>query len=100
VPTVEARDEFWHEKQAGAATSGAAKAAPNRAIAMPSPSPFPLLAAGGLALAAGGMIAAVWPLAGLGLALLTVSLVGWALEPGVSPSPTPAAGQPARPHRV
>jgi cytochrome c oxidase subunit 1 len=93
IPTVHSLDEFWHRKyaedksgqlvpvQAGAADHEAGP--PSRAIHLPSPSYWPLVAAFGLPIMAYGVIYSWW-LVGLGVAVTLVGVYGWALEPSVA----------------
>ncbi|MBX6342362.1 MAG: cytochrome c oxidase subunit 4, partial [Thermomicrobiaceae bacterium] len=86
VPTVEARDEFWHEKYGKAKVTKEQRVANEtgnphgHAIHLPPPSYFPVLAALGLALLAGGLIYTP-VMSVVGGVLLVVSLYGWAFEP-------------------
>ena len=94
IPTVHARDDFWHQKyvedETGRAVpiegGGVQKPEEEHAegeghgIHMPSPSFFPLIAAIGLPIIATGLIydAAI---VAVGVAVLVVGIYGWALEP-------------------
>ena len=95
IPTVRARDAFWHSKYVEDETGrpvpivgGGAQEAEEEeqaeggghGIHMPSPSFFPLIAAIGLPIIATGLIydAAI---VAVGVAVLVVGIYGWALEP-------------------
>jgi cytochrome c oxidase subunit 1 len=95
IPTVQARDAFWHRKYTEDETGrpvpivGGGAQAPEEeehaegeghGIHMPSPSFFPLIAALGLPIIATGLIydAAI---VAVGVAVLVVGIYGWALEP-------------------
>jgi cytochrome c oxidase subunit 1 len=95
IPTVRARDAFWHSKYVEDETGrpmpivgGGAQEAEEEeqaeggghGIHMPSPSFFPLIAAIGLPIIATGLIydAAI---VAVGVAVLVVGVYGWALEP-------------------
>ena len=98
IPTVKARDDFWHQKyvedQAGRpvpVVAGGAQGAPANEhdgseedhevhIHMPSPSIFPLIAALGLPIIAAGLIYD-YALVAVGAAVLMVGIYAWALEP-------------------
>jgi cytochrome c oxidase subunit 1 len=97
IPTVHARDEFWHRKYqedaegnvlpavAGAAVEVAQGGSEGHGdarhdIHLPSPSYFPLIAAAGLPVIATGLIYD-YALVAVGAALLVVGIYGWALEP-------------------
>jgi cytochrome c oxidase subunit 1 len=95
IPTVRARDDFWHRKYVEDETGrpvpivGGGAQEPEEeehaeggghGIHMPSPSFFPLIAALGLPIIATGLIydAAI---VAVGVAVLVVGIYGWALEP-------------------
>ena len=95
IPTVRARDAFWHSKYVEDETGrpvpivGGGAQEPEEeeqaeggghGIHMPSPSFFPLIAAIGLPIIATGLIydAAI---VAVGVAVLVVGVYGWALEP-------------------
>ena len=95
IPTVRARDAFWHSKYVEDETGRAVPIVGGGAqepgeeeqeeggghgIHMPSPSFFPLIAAIGLPIIATGLIydAAI---VAVGVAVLVVGVYGWALEP-------------------
>ena len=95
IPTVRARDDFWHQKYEEDETGrpvpivGGGAQEPEEeehaegeghGIHMPSPSFFPLIAAIGLPIIATGLIydAAI---VAVGVAVLVVGIYGWALEP-------------------
>ena len=95
IPTVRARDAFWHSKYVEDETGrpvpivgGGAQETEEEehaeggghGIHMPSPSFFPLIAAIGLPIIATGLIydAAI---VAVGVAVLVVGIYGWALEP-------------------
>ncbi|MCH6556068.1 MAG: cytochrome c oxidase subunit I [Chloroflexi bacterium] len=95
IPTVRARDAFWHRKYVEDETGrpvpivGGGAQEPEEeeqaeggghGIHMPSPSFFPLIAAIGLPIIATGLIydAAI---VAVGVAVLVVGVYGWALEP-------------------
>ena len=95
IPTVRARDAFWHSKYVEDETGrpvpivgGGAQETEEEehaeggghGIHMPSPSFFPLIAAIGLPIIATGLIydAAI---VAVGVAVLVVGVCGWALEP-------------------
>ncbi len=95
IPTVRARDAFWHSKYVEDETGrpvpivgGGAQETEEEeqaeggghGIHMPSPSFFPLIAATGLPIIATGLIydAAI---VAVGVAVLVVGIYGWALEP-------------------
>ena len=95
IPTVRARDAFWHSKYVEDETGRAVPIVGGGAqeteeeeqaeggghgIHMPSPSFFPLIAAIGLPIIATGLIydAAI---VAVGVAVLVVGIYGWALEP-------------------
>jgi len=95
IPTVRARDAFWHRKYVEDETGrpvpivggGAQETEEDEqaeggghGIHMPSPSFFPLIAAIGLPIIATGLIydAAI---VAVGVAVLVVGIYGWALEP-------------------
>ena len=98
IPTVHARDQFWHEKYtedaegrpipvvAGAANGHEEEGHEDHedhgghGIHMPSPSYFPLLAALGFPIMATGFIYD-YALVAVGAAVLFVGIYGWALEP-------------------
>jgi len=92
IPTVRARDDFWHRKYredesgraipvvAGAAVEEEHAAGEHHAIHMPSPSFFPLIAALGLPMVALGLMYD-YALVAAGAAVLVVGVYGWALEP-------------------
>ncbi len=95
VPTVHARDPFWHKKYtedaegrpipvvAGAANGHEEEGYEDHgghSIHMPSPSYFPLLAALGFPIMATGFIYD-YALVAVGAAVLFVGIYGWALEP-------------------
>lgn len=85
IPTVHSREAYWDFKhRSGPSVEAEQNINPGpsvaRGIHMPPPSYWPILAASGLALAGAGLV--VRPLAIIpGLALLIVSLHGWAYEP-------------------
>ncbi|HET9017341.1 MAG TPA: cytochrome c oxidase subunit I [Thermomicrobiaceae bacterium] len=91
IPTVHSRDAFWEEKQSGGAQSPVRAQPPVRGgaedesralgIHMPPPSYFPVLVALGLAVVGAGMVAQIPVVVGVGMALMIVSLYGWAFEP-------------------
>ena len=92
VPTVHARDDFWHRKYredesgraipvvAGGAVEEEHAAGEHHAIHMPSPSFFPLIAALGFPMVALGLMYD-YALVAAGAAVLVVGVYGWALEP-------------------
>jgi cytochrome c oxidase subunit 1 len=96
IPTVHARDDFWHQKYREDAEGNVIPAVAGAAvdvahggnghdehhgdIHMPSPSYFPLLAALGLPVIAFGLIYHI-PLVAVGAAMLLIGVYGWALEP-------------------
>jgi cytochrome c oxidase subunit 1 len=95
IPTVHARDEFWHRKYAedpggrpvpvpvGAAegheTEGSGHEA--HAIHMPSPSYWPLVAAAGLPVLGWGLVAGAYVLIAFGILVSLVGFFGWVFEP-------------------
>ncbi len=104
VPTIHARDEFWHRKYGEDAT-GRAFPRPEaelttpmipaivthdghgHGIHMPSPSYYPFVAALGFPLMAYGVILKVnhatvgWPMVATGVVALLMGIYGWCLEP-------------------
>ncbi len=101
IPTVHARDEFWHRKY-GEDESGRAIPRPeHRAVAvaerehemhghgihMPSPSYWPIVTAAGLPTMASGLLIttanalAGWVVVGIGALVLLAGIFGWSLEP-------------------
>jgi cytochrome c oxidase subunit I len=99
IPTVHARDPFWHEKYAEDAegrpipvVAGAANGHEEEGhdehgghgIHMPSPSYFPLIAAIGLPIMALGFIYD-YALVAVGAVILFFGIYGWALEPATEP---------------
>lgn len=98
VPVVTSRDEAWHRKYAGGPGEVPqpvpAGASPEHAdegehhgehIHMPDPSYWPLVLAIGIPIAGWGVITGVWALSGVGLAIVLVSALGWAIEPESEP---------------
>jgi len=91
VPSVHSRDAWWEEKQAhgtGAPAhaqppvrGGAEEGSEGLSIHMPPPSYFPVLVALGLATVGAGMVAQIPVIVGVGMALMVISLYGWAFEP-------------------
>ncbi|MFN2526766.1 MAG: cytochrome c oxidase subunit I [Actinomycetota bacterium] len=89
IPEVKTRDDFWHRKYAPAPgapapvrvfAGGANGPEEGHGIHMPSPSYFPLVAAGGIPLMAYGVIYSPLLIAG-GAVLALVGFYGWVLEP-------------------
>jgi len=92
IPTVRARDDFWHRKYredesgqpipvvAGGAVEEEHATGDHHAIHMPSPSFFPLIAALGFPMVALGLMYD-YALVAAGAAVLVVGVYGWALEP-------------------
>ena len=88
IPTVEGRDAWWIQKQQRGATAPAGGSygdAGNHAegghgIHLPGPSYFPMFAGLGLTLAAAGLLTSL-VLSFVGLAVMFISIYGWALEP-------------------
>ena len=104
VPTVHARDEFWHRKY-GEDASGRAferegwdrhtamipavetHGGHGHGIHMPSPSYYPLIAALGLPIMGYGLMAKVqnetvgWVTVAVGLLVMFLGVYGWSLEP-------------------
>ena len=95
IPTVHGRDAFWDQKYvegsdgrpvpvpAGAATAhseGYAAAESHHDIHMPGLSYFPIVAALGLALAAGGIMIHL-AVVGVGVLIAFFGIYGWAFEP-------------------
>jgi cytochrome c oxidase subunit 1 len=83
IPTIRARDSFWHEKYGGAEESmpvPAEAALPAKGIHMPSQSWFPFLTA--VAILIAGLFFAHHVMAGAlaGFALIVVSIWMWSLE--------------------
>jgi len=100
IPTVRARDAWWHEKHGGAAAAAApAPAAPAGGIHLPDRSWYPLTAGAGLLL--GGLCFAHDNLAGslAGVGVLVLSIYLWALEGpgGYHVHPEEPAAAPAQP---
>ena len=98
IPQVHALDEFFHRKYEEIETDEGPKlvkvrsaeeiyadqeAHADKHIHMPSPSYWPILVALGLPIVAYGIIFSRW-LSIIGVALLLLSLFGWALEPSVA----------------
>ena len=88
IPIVEGRDAWWIQKQQRGATAPAGGSngdAGNHAegghgIHLPDPSYFPMFAALGLTMAAAGLLTSL-VVSFVGLAVMFISIYGWALEP-------------------
>jgi len=92
---VRGRDDWWRRKQEIADGSAQPPATqPKAPIELPLPSYVPLLASLSLTIAAAGMVWQVYPVVGIGLALLLMSLVAWALEPNHPTGPAHHSAQP------
>jgi cytochrome c oxidase subunit I len=94
-PTVTHLDEWWHRKyetgadhklrrRAEKPTPFAVEGFDASGIHLPSPSYWPIILAAGLPLIGWGLIFSYW-LAGVGGAVVLVSIFGWAFEPSVDP---------------
>ncbi|ACZ38068.1 cytochrome c oxidase subunit I [Sphaerobacter thermophilus] len=95
IPHVRGRDDWWRRKQEIADGSAQPPATqPKAPIELPLPSYVPLLASLSLTIAAAGMVWQVYPVVGIGLALLLMSLVAWALEPNHPTGPAHHSAQP------
>ncbi len=108
VPTVTARDEFWHHKYSedeqlrpilvpsgGAYVEPGAQPPPKggserngHGIHLPSPSYFPLVAALGFPIMAYGTVFKVWMLMAVGAVVMLAGFYGWILEPPTEPNGT------------
>jgi len=106
VPTVSARDDFWHKKYTedktgrpvpvpvGGADNSSAEAASSghegaeheagHGIHLPSPSYFPLVAALGLPIMSYGVMFRAWTLLAAGVVVSLVGFYGWILEPATA----------------
>jgi cytochrome c oxidase subunit 1 len=94
IPTVRSLDDFWHRKYAedesgrlvrvpAGASGEAHPGSGGHGVHLPSPSFWPLVVSFGFPLIGYGILYSWW-LVGLGAAIITVGLVGWALEPSVA----------------
>jgi cytochrome c oxidase subunit I len=94
IPTVRSLDDFWHRKYAedesgrlvrvpAGASGEPHPASGGHGIHLPSPSFWPLVVSLGFPLIGYGVLYSWWWV-GLGAAVITVGLVGWALEPSVA----------------
>ena len=94
VPTVHARDEFWHRKYVEDERTGRRRPRPApRTVTPPStgsrhppaqPSYWPLVAALGMPVIGYGVLFSWW-LVGVGFVIALIGFYGWAMEPSVSP---------------
>jgi cytochrome c oxidase subunit 1 len=94
IPTVHSLDEFWHRKYAedesgrlvrvpAGASGEPHPTSGGHGIHLPSPSFWPIVVSLGFPLIGYGILYSWW-LVGAGAAVITVGLVGWALEPSVA----------------
>jgi cytochrome c oxidase subunit I len=90
VPVVEARDDWWHKKQAGTKTgeparvyAGGANGHDDHGIHLPSPSYMPVLGAFGIMVAGYGAIFYL-PVVAVGALVALLGFFGWVLEPSVA----------------
>ena len=97
IPTVHSLDEFFHRKYEEDEETGEVRrvrtaeqlmaeqeANADKHIHMPSPSYWPMLAALALPIIAFGVIYKTYVISFAGVALLLLSLYGWAMEPSVA----------------
>jgi cytochrome c oxidase subunit 1 len=97
IPTVHSLDEFFHRKYEEDEATGEVRlvrtaedimaeqeANADKNIHMPSPSYWPMLVALALPIIAFGVIYATYVISFVGVALLLLSMYGWAMEPSVA----------------
>jgi cytochrome c oxidase subunit 1 len=85
VPTVEARDAWWHMKRAKGGNVGEPKRYPEDAVLMPNPSWWPMVTSFGIIIFFIGLLLGVKiPVMLLGGAVLLLGIYRWAFEPPFS----------------